>query len=63
MGVVNYPYAYVSVTIVQPNFHRADKLALRVADRVWLMKKGAGVQTGSAENLIVDQATGRFHFE
>ena len=39
------------------------ELALRVADRVWLMKKGSGVQTGSAENLFVDQATGRFHFE
>ena len=39
------------------------ELALRVADRVWLMKKGAGVQTGSPESLIVDQATGRFHFE
>lgn len=38
------------------------ELALRVADRVWLMTKGGGVQTGSPENLIVDPATGRFYF-
>ncbi|MBR5670406.1 MAG: ABC transporter ATP-binding protein [Bacteroidales bacterium] len=39
------------------------ELVLRVADRVWLMKKEAGVQTGSPENLIVDPATGRFYFK
>ena len=39
------------------------ELALRVADRVWLMTKQSGVKTGSPENLIVDRETGRFHFE
>jgi len=38
------------------------ELALRVADRVWLMTKQGEVKTGSPENLIVDPATGRFHF-
>lgn len=39
------------------------ELALRVADRVWLMSKQDGVKTGSPENLIIDRETGRFHFE
>ena len=39
------------------------ELALRVADRVWLMSKHGEVRTGSPENLIVDPETGRFHFE
>lgn len=39
------------------------ELALRVADRVWLMTKQSGVKTGTPENLIVDRETGRFHFE
>ena len=39
------------------------ELALRVADRVWLMSKQGEVRTGSPENLIVDPETGRFHFE
>jgi iron complex transport system ATP-binding protein len=39
------------------------ELALRVADRVWLMSKQGAVQTRSPENLIVDRTTGRFHFE
>ena len=38
-------------------------LALRVADRVWLMTKGGTVKTGAPQNLIVDRQTGRFHFE
>ena len=38
------------------------ELALRVADRVWLMSRQAGVQTGLPANLIVDPETGRFHF-
>ncbi len=39
------------------------ELALRVADRVWLMSRQGGVQTGMPANLIVDPETGRFHFE
>lgn len=39
------------------------ELALRVADRVWLMTKQGGVKSGSPENLIIDRETGRFHFE
>jgi len=39
------------------------ELALRVADRVWLMSRQGGVQTGLPANLIVDPETGRFHFE
>ncbi len=39
------------------------ELALRVADRVWLMTKQGGVKTGSPEKLIVNPDTGRFHFE
>ena len=39
------------------------ELVLRVTDRVWLMKKRSGVQTGSPDNLVVDPATGRFYFE
>lgn len=39
------------------------ELALRVADRVWLMTKQGAVQTGFPDNLIVDRTTGRFHFE
>ena len=38
------------------------ELALRVADRVWLMRRQSGVQTGLPANLIVDPETGRFHF-
>ena len=38
------------------------ELALRVADRVWLMKKGEPVQTGSPQNLFIDRETGRFRF-
>ena len=38
-------------------------LALRVADRVWLMTKGGTVKTGAPQNLIVDRQTGRFHFD
>jgi iron complex transport system ATP-binding protein len=38
------------------------ELALRVADRVWLMRRQGGVQTGLPANLIVDPETGRFHF-
>jgi len=39
------------------------ELALRVADRVWLMKKGNPLRTGIPDNLIVDKETGRFHFD
>ena len=39
------------------------ELALRVADRVWLMKKGEPVQTGSPQKLFIDRETGRFRFE
>ena len=39
------------------------ELALRVADRVWLMTKGGEVKTGSPEKLIVNPDTGRFRFE
>ena len=39
------------------------ELALRVADRVWLMTKQGGVKSGSPENLIIDRETGRFYFE
>lgn len=39
------------------------ELALRVADRVWLMTKQGGVKTGSPEKLIVNPDTGRFRFE
>lgn len=39
------------------------ELALRVADRVWLMKKGTPLRTGLPANLIVDKETGRFHFD
>lgn len=38
------------------------ELALRVADKVWLMAKQGGVKTGSPADLIVDPETGRFHF-
>jgi iron complex transport system ATP-binding protein len=38
------------------------ELALRVADRVWLMTKKGAVQTGSPENLVIDPDTGRFLF-
>ena len=38
------------------------ELALRVADRVWLMRRQGGVQTGLPAQLIVDPETGRFHF-
>ena len=39
------------------------ELALRVADRVWLMKKGNPLRTGLPANLIVDKETGRFQFD
>ena len=39
------------------------ELALRVADRVWLMKKGTPLRTGLPANLILDKETGRFHFD
>lgn len=39
------------------------ELALRVADRVWLMSKPGRLQTGSPENLVIDPETGRFNFE
>ncbi|MBO7372406.1 MAG: ABC transporter ATP-binding protein, partial [Bacteroidales bacterium] len=39
------------------------ELALRVADKVWLMTKGGEVKTGSPAKLIVNPDTGRFHFE
>lgn len=39
------------------------ELALRVADRVWLMSKPGRLQTGSPENLVIDPETGRFYFE
>ena len=39
------------------------ELALRVTDRVWLMSRQGGVQTGLPANLIIDPETGRFHFE
>ena len=39
------------------------ELALRVADRVWLMAKGNPLRTGLPANLIVDKETGRFHFD
>jgi len=38
------------------------ELALRVADRVWLMSKPGRLQTGPPENLVIDPETGRFHF-
>lgn len=38
------------------------ELALRVADRVWLMTKGGGVETSSPGNLVIDRETGRFRF-
>ena len=38
------------------------ELALRVADRVWLMSRQGGVQTGLPADLIIDPETGRFHF-
>ena len=38
------------------------ELALRVADRVWLMTKQGTVQAGLPENLFIDPETGRFHF-
>ena len=38
------------------------ELALRVADRVWLMTKQGSVQAGLPENLFIDPETGRFHF-
>ena len=38
------------------------ELALRVADRVWLMTKLGSVQAGLPENLFIDPETGRFHF-
>ena len=38
------------------------ELALRVADRVWLMTKNGEVKAGSPDNLIVEQNTGRFYF-
>ena len=38
------------------------ELALRVADRVWLMTKQGEVKSGSPENLVVDPETGRFQF-
>ena len=38
------------------------ELALRVADRVWLMTKQGIVQAGLPENLFIDPETGRFHF-
>lgn len=39
------------------------ELALRVADRVWLMSKPGRLQTGSPDNLVIDPETGRFNFE
>lgn len=39
------------------------ELALRVADRVWLMSKPGRLQTGSPENLVIDPETGRFNFQ
>ena len=39
------------------------ELALRVADRVWLMTRQGKVQTGLPENLFIDPETGRFHIE
>lgn len=39
------------------------ELALRVADRVWLMSKLGRLQTGSPENLVIDPETGRFNFQ
>ena len=38
------------------------ELALRVADKVWLMTKQGNVRTGLPEDLIVDSTTGRFQF-
>ena len=38
------------------------ELALRVADRVWLMSREGGVQTGLPADLIIDPETGRFHW-
>lgn len=38
------------------------ELALRVADRVWLMTRRDRVKTGLPEDLIIDPETGRFHF-
>jgi len=39
------------------------ELALRVADKVWLMAKRGEVRTGLPENLVIDPDTGRFHFD
>lgn len=39
------------------------ELALRVADRVWLMSKPGRLQTGSPEDLVIDPETGRFNFQ
>ena len=39
------------------------ELALRVADRVWLMTRQGKVQTGLPENLFIDPETGRFRIE
>ena len=39
------------------------ELALRVADRVWLMTKQGQVTTGTPDHLIVDRENGRFHLE
>ena len=38
------------------------ELALRVADRVWLMTKQGAVQAGLPGNLFIDPETGCFHF-
>lgn len=39
------------------------ELALRVADRVWLMSRQGRLQTGSPDRLVIDPETGRFYFE
>ena len=39
------------------------ELALRVADRVWLMTKQGQVTTGPPDRLVVDRENGRFHLE
>lgn len=39
------------------------ELALRVADRVWLMSRQGRLQTGLPENLVIDPETGKFNFQ
>lgn len=38
------------------------ELALRVADKVWLMTRQDRLKTGLPEDLVVNPDTGRFHF-